>query len=30
VTNVNVDGNGGTLAWHGVVNCLSPVKLGSG
>jgi len=30
VVNVNVDGNGGTLPWLGVVNCLSPVKLGSG
>lgn len=29
VTNVNVDGNGGTLPWRGVVNCLSPVRLGS-
>lgn len=28
VTNNNVDGNGGTLTWRGVVNCLSPVKLG--
>ncbi len=27
VTNVNVDGNGGTLPWQGVVNCLSPVRL---
>jgi len=29
VTNVNVDGNGGTLAWRGVVNCLSPARLGT-
>ena len=27
VTNVNVDGNGGTLPWQGVVNCLSPARL---
>ena len=27
VTNVNVDGNGGTLPWQGVVNCASPVRL---
>jgi len=25
VTNANVDGQGGSLAWRGVVNCLSPV-----
>jgi len=30
VTNVNVDGQGGSLSWHGVVNCLTPVKLGRG
>ncbi len=30
VTNVNVDGNGGTLPWQGVVNCLAPARLGSG
>lgn len=30
VTNVNVDGNGGTLPWQGVVNCLSPARIGSG
>ena len=29
VVNVNVDGNGGTLPWQGVVNCLTPVRLGS-
>ena len=29
-TNVNVDGNGGTLPWQGVVNCLSPARLGGG
>lgn len=29
VTNVNVDGNGGTLPWLGVVNCLSPARLGT-
>lgn len=29
VTNVNVDGNGGTLPWQGVVNCLSPARLGT-
>jgi hypothetical protein len=27
VTNVNVDGNGGTLSWHGVVNCVTPARL---
>lgn len=30
VTNVNVDGNGGTLPWQGVVNCLSPVRIARG
>jgi len=30
VVNVNVDGNGGTLPWQGVVNCLSPARLGTG
>lgn len=30
VTNVNVDGNGGTLPWQGVVNCISPARLGTG
>ena len=29
VSNVNVDGQGGSLSWHGVVNCLSPVRLGT-
>lgn len=29
VTNVNVDGQGGSLSWHGVVNCLTPIKLGT-
>jgi hypothetical protein len=29
VTNVNVDGNGGTLPWQGVVNCVSPARLGT-
>lgn len=28
VTNTNIDGVGGTLSWRGVVNCLSPVRLG--
>jgi len=27
VTNANVDGQGGSLAWRGVVNCLSPVTV---
>ena len=27
VTNVNIDGEGGPLAWRGLVNCISPVKL---
>lgn len=27
VTNLDVDGNGGTLAWKGVVNCLSPARI---
>lgn len=30
VVNVNVDGNGGTLPWQGVVNCLSPARVGTG
>lgn len=30
VTNVNVDGQGGSLSWHGVVNCLTPIRLGRG
>ena len=30
VTNVNVDGNGGTLPWQGVVNCLTPARIGTG
>ncbi|MBK5232257.1 MAG: hypothetical protein JJE13_04670 [Thermoleophilia bacterium] len=25
--NSNVDGQGGTLGWRGIVNCMSPVKL---
>ncbi|MDQ2621769.1 MAG: hypothetical protein M3Y45_01880 [Actinomycetota bacterium] len=29
VTNANIDGQGGSLAWRGVVTCLSPVALGS-
>jgi hypothetical protein len=28
VTNADVDGQGGSLAWRGVVNCLAPVALG--
>lgn len=28
VTNANVDGQGGSLAWRGVVNCLAPVNVG--
>jgi hypothetical protein len=28
VTNANVDGQGGSLSWRGVVNCLAPVVLG--
>lgn len=27
VTNVNVDGEGGTLPWRGVVNCVSPARI---
>ena len=27
VTNANIDGNDAALAWRGVVNCMSPVKL---
>ena len=27
VTNANIDGQGGSLPWRGVVNCLKPVKL---
>ncbi len=27
VTNANIDGQGGSLAWRGVVNCLSPVRI---
>ena len=27
VTNANIDGQGGSLAWRGVVNCLSPVAI---
>jgi hypothetical protein len=27
VTNANVDGQGGSLAWRGVVNCLAPVAI---
>ena len=27
VVNANVDGQGGTLGWRGIVNCMSPVKL---
>ena len=27
VTNANIDGQGGPLAWRGLVNCISPVKL---
>ncbi len=27
VSNANIDGQGGSLAWRGVVNCLSPVKI---
>ncbi len=29
VTNANIDGQGGSLSWRGVVTCLSPVSLGS-
>jgi hypothetical protein len=29
VTNANVDGQGGTYAWRGVVNCMFPVKIKS-
>ncbi|MGB6057601.1 MAG: hypothetical protein WBF71_04995 [Microthrixaceae bacterium] len=29
VTNANVDGQGGSLSWRGVVTCLSPIALGS-
>lgn len=27
VVNSNIDGQGGTLGWRGIVNCMSPVKL---
>lgn len=27
VVNANIDGQGGSLSWKGVVNCLSPVRL---
>ncbi len=27
VTNANVDGQGGSLPWRGMVNCLKPVRL---
>lgn len=27
VVNANVDGQGGTYAWRGIVNCMSPAKL---
>ncbi|MGK2931366.1 MAG: hypothetical protein ACSLFD_01080 [Solirubrobacterales bacterium] len=27
VVNANIDGEGGTLGWRGLVNCMSPVKL---
>jgi hypothetical protein len=27
VTNANIDGQGGSLSWKGVVNCLSPIRL---
>ena len=27
VVNANVDGQGGTLGWRGIVNCMSPVQL---
>ncbi len=27
VTNANVDGQGGSLSWRGVVNCLAPVAI---
>lgn len=29
VTNSNIDGQGGSLAWRGLVNCISPVKIRS-
>lgn len=28
VTNADIDGQGGSLSWRGVVNCLAPVTLG--
>lgn len=28
VTNSNIDGQGGSLSWRGVVTCLSPLRLG--
>jgi hypothetical protein len=28
VTNADIDGQGGSLPWRGVVNCLAPVALG--
>ena len=27
VTNANIDGQGGSLSWRGVVNCLAPVSI---
>lgn len=30
VTNADIDDQGGSLSWRGVVNCLTPVKLGKG
>ena len=27
VTNINVDGQGGSLSWRGVVSCMKPIKL---
>jgi hypothetical protein len=30
VTNINTDGQGGSLSWRGVVSCMKPVKLQQG
>lgn len=30
VTNINVDGQGGSLSWRGVVSCMKPLKLQQG
>ena len=30
VSNINIDGKGGSLSWRGVVSCMKPVKLQQG